>query len=284
MSSFSPKRLQFLIVDDNSVDFETFCRFLRRSLEPKREVEIKHATSVHAGVEAFREHPPDCMLLDYRLPDGDGIQLLNTLVQHPIDKPFCAIVLTASGNERIAVDAMKSGATDYLVKDTIDADRLHATVLNAMEKSRLAYELKQQREALELRNQELLVTQSELEAKQKELMERQAETNRMLTIIEEDNLRKTRELAEARELQISMLPQQSPKLSWLNISNFMNTSEEVGGDYYDFKLGDDDQFLLTAIGDATGHGLKAGIVVATAKSYFQTLGREVPTPVLMERI
>jgi serine phosphatase RsbU (regulator of sigma subunit) len=80
-------------------------------------------------------------------------------------------------------------------------------------------------------------------------------------------LRKTRELEEARKLQLSMLPKTLPNLSHLDIAVYMNAATEVGGDYYDFAVGPDGT-LTIAIGDATGHGAQAGIMVAITKSLF----------------
>jgi PAS domain S-box-containing protein len=108
-------------------------------------------------------------------------------------------------------------------------------------------------------------------------------TKRALAIIEKDNVRKTMELEEARSLQLSMLPQSPPKLDTLTMGMFMKTSSEVGGDYYDYKLAPDGT-LTVAIGDATGHGLKAGILVATVKSYFQTLANECDATTLLLNI
>ena len=89
-------------------------------------------------------------------------------------------------------------------------------------------------------------------------------------ILERENQRKTAELEEARALQISMLPAQIPQTDYWDIAAFMEPSQEVGGDYYDFSLSKTGE-LTVALGDATGHGMKAGIVVATAKSYFHSL-------------
>ena len=89
-------------------------------------------------------------------------------------------------------------------------------------------------------------------------------------ILERENQRKTAELEEARALQISMLPTQIPTTEYWDIAAFMEPSQEVGGDYYDFSLSKTGE-LTVALGDATGHGMKAGIVVATAKSYFHSL-------------
>ena len=92
----------------------------------------------------------------------------------------------------------------------------------------------------------------------------------------DENTRKTKELEEARKLQLSMLPKTIPSLPNLDIAVYMQTATEVGGDYYDFKLHDDGT-LTTAIGDATGHGLQAGTMVSATKSMFNTVADE-PEP------
>ena len=85
-----------------------------------------------------------------------------------------------------------------------------------------------------------------------------------------ENERRARELEEARQLQLSMLPKQVPQLPHLEIAAYMKTASEVGGDYYDFHLGADGT-LTVAVGDATGHGLKAGTMVSSVKSLFIAL-------------
>lgn len=97
---------------------------------------------------------------------------------------------------------------------------------------------------------------------------REAEIERRL--LEADNSRKTEELEEARKLQLSMLPQEIPSLSELDIAVYMRTASEVGGDYYDFLL-DQDDTLTVAVGDATGHGMKAGTLVAVIKGLVHQL-------------
>jgi serine phosphatase RsbU (regulator of sigma subunit) len=86
-------------------------------------------------------------------------------------------------------------------------------------------------------------------------------------LLEADNQRKTKELEEARKLQLSMLPNNVPKVPGLEIAVYMKTASEVGGDYYDFKY-DNNGRLVIAIGDATGHGMRAGTMVATIKGLF----------------
>jgi stage II sporulation SpoE-like protein len=88
-------------------------------------------------------------------------------------------------------------------------------------------------------------------------------------IIQAENKRKTQELEEARELQLAMLPKELPQLPHVDIAVYMQTATEVGGDYYDFSTKDDGS-LNICLGDATGHGMKAGIMVSSMKSIFTT--------------
>ena len=88
-------------------------------------------------------------------------------------------------------------------------------------------------------------------------------------LLEVENIRKTEELEEARELQMSMLPQAAPQLPNLDVAFEMRPATEVGGDYYDYNLTEDNQ-LTIAVGDATGHGMNAGLVVSAVKSLFKT--------------
>ncbi|KAA3614843.1 MAG: hypothetical protein D8M58_10335 [Calditrichaeota bacterium] len=90
-----------------------------------------------------------------------------------------------------------------------------------------------------------------------------------LALLEAENKRKSLELEEARSLQLSMLPKELPQLPNLDIAVYMQTATEVGGDYYDFHVALDGT-LTVVIGDATGHGMKAGTMVTAAKSLFNS--------------
>ncbi|MBO0724494.1 MAG: SpoIIE family protein phosphatase [Blastocatellia bacterium] len=98
-----------------------------------------------------------------------------------------------------------------------------------------------------------------------------------------ENERRARELEEARQLQLSMLPGQVPQLPHLEIAAYMKTASEVGGDYYDFHLGEDGT-LTVAVGDATGHGLKAGTMVSSVKSLFISLADHPDIPYIFHRM
>ncbi|MEP7342302.1 MAG: SpoIIE family protein phosphatase, partial [Acidobacteriota bacterium] len=105
------------------------------------------------------------------------------------------------------------------------------------------------------------------------LVERMIEQARRREEIEAENEQRAKELEEARQLQLSMLPKLVPQLPGLEIAAYMKTATEVGGDYYDFHLSDCDG-LTVAVGDATGHGLKAGTVVTAMKSLFHCFADE----------
>ncbi len=96
------------------------------------------------------------------------------------------------------------------------------------------------------------------------LVERMVAEARRLQEMEVDHRRKTEELAFARQLQLSMLPARNISLDNLEIIGRMRTATEVGGDYYDFIEVADGR-ICVAVGDATGHGMAAGLVVGMVK-------------------
>lgn len=93
--------------------------------------------------------------------------------------------------------------------------------------------------------------------------------------MEAENRRKTEELEQARMIQLSLLPRHPPDLPYLDIAAHMETATEVGGDYYDFFV-QDDGALYVVTGDATGHGISAGMVVSMTKSALKALDVQSP--------
>lgn len=92
-------------------------------------------------------------------------------------------------------------------------------------------------------------------------------------IMQTEYEQKKKELDDARDLQLSMLPSKLPETENVSVSALMLTATEVGGDYYDFYEGEDGSVTI-GIGDATGHGAQAGIIVTAAKSLFNLLSGE----------
>ena len=101
-----------LVIDDSESDQIAYGRALRGT-----DWVVKAVFTLADGAAAFRQHKPDAILLDSKLPDGDGISFLKKLVQeeHAACPPI--IMLTGSGDEHVAVEAIQSGACDYFVKD-----------------------------------------------------------------------------------------------------------------------------------------------------------------------
>lgn len=116
--------------------------------------------------------------------------------------------------------------------------------------------LQRQEEQAKLKESQLRAEAAELQAR---TVEAQAKA------IEEENKRKSQELAYARQIQLSLLPKENILLKDLEIFGQMRTATEVGGDYYDFIKVDECRYLIV-IGDATGHGVGAGLVVGMCKA------------------
>ena len=126
--------------------------------------------------------------------------------------------------------------------------------------------------------------------KVKELSEKTIEQERIAhklelerRIIEVENERKSKELESARALQLSLLPKTLPKFQQMDLAAFMESASEVGGDYYDFIKGDSESIIVAA-GDATGHGIKAGTLVAIVKSLLYEYGTKLCVSETLEEI
>ena len=141
------------IVEDSPEDREVLRRYLSRDADSDYAL-----IEVETGKEALaicQSQPPDCILLDYNLPDMNGLEFLAELTDNAGSVPFPVVMLTAVSHEAIAVQAMKSGAQDYLVKGTITTQNLHRAIQNAIERVELLRTVEKQRHDLEQKNQEL---------------------------------------------------------------------------------------------------------------------------------
>lgn len=103
--------------------------------------------------------------------------------------------------------------------------------------------------------------------------EEQIAKEKAYELLENENRRKSEELEKACGLQHSMLPKEIPQTDKLEVAAYMRTAIEVGGDYYDFFNGNNGDFTAV-IGDAAGHGLEAGMMVAATKSLISSLIQE----------
>ena len=142
----SDQPIRVLIVDDDSLDRLLSRQSLQQS--PVWDFEFAEADSATAGLEMANTWRPDCTLLDFHLPDMDGIEVLSRLGRDPNGIPCATVMLTAFGGEELAVRAMKAGASDYLAKGRLSAEALSHAVVNAVQRFRMQRQIEQQRSAL----------------------------------------------------------------------------------------------------------------------------------------
>jgi signal transduction histidine kinase len=125
---------KILLIDDNEQDRQLYRRFLGKQLGHES-VAIAEAASGEEAEAQFVRVQPDCVLLDYNLPDTDGLDLLLKLKELAPANSLCVVMITGGGNEALAVRALNMGALDYLVKQQFDPELLSKTVRHAIEKN-----------------------------------------------------------------------------------------------------------------------------------------------------
>jgi PAS domain S-box-containing protein len=121
------RALQFLIVEDDEDDFLHVCKLLKKSVG---EADVERAATAEAAMAMANDHPHDLCFVDYRLGGKDGLEVLRELKNRDAAAPV--IFLTGQGDEEVAVQAMKAGATDYLLKSKLNAQSLEAAVRHAL--------------------------------------------------------------------------------------------------------------------------------------------------------
>jgi diguanylate cyclase (GGDEF)-like protein len=123
---------EFLLVEDDVVDRE----LVRRALSAfPNEVVVHEAKDGETGLAMLHDQNFDCILLDYQLPDLNGIEFLDTLRSRRMHPDVPIVMLTGMGSEHVAVEAMKRGVLDYLPKQKVTSPALVQAVSNAIEKA-----------------------------------------------------------------------------------------------------------------------------------------------------
>jgi two-component system cell cycle sensor histidine kinase/response regulator CckA len=150
-------QIKVLIIDDDPTDRAICRQYLQSS--GAATYTFREESSGLSGLRACESFEPDCILLDYRLPDMDGLTVLRHLWSESGVPMHSVVMLTAIGSEQIAVEAMKLGLMDYLAKNPADLDMLPRTVENAIRKFKMEREIALQRAELERRNRDLEIAQ-----------------------------------------------------------------------------------------------------------------------------
>ncbi len=127
------QQLRVLIVDNHLLDCQRYESYLRQNSECR--YTIVSGSTGNAGLDLYQKFHPDLILLEYLLPDMDGLEFRRILKQkqkqHQEIPPV--IMITGYGNENVAVRAIKSGFQDYLVKEQVTAELLNYTINSAVE-------------------------------------------------------------------------------------------------------------------------------------------------------
>ncbi|MHC5598633.1 MAG: response regulator [Nostoc sp.] len=143
-----PCCLTILLIDDCVQDRQAYSQFLQQdSLYTYRILEFETATQ---AMKWCQQEIPDIILLDFVLPDGDGLKFIQQFRECCNHAQTAVIMLTGQGDEIIAVRAMKSGVQDYLVKNKLTAEVLRGAIHHAVERMYLTRQLEQSREQQQL--------------------------------------------------------------------------------------------------------------------------------------
>lgn len=137
------ERWTILIIDDDDIDRMAVRRALKSA---GLALTIEEAGDSAAALALLDRTAVDCIFLDYQLPGADGLEVLQAIQQRRIFTPV--VMLTGQGDEQLAVDLMKAGATDYLTKNALSPERLAQTLLHAVRVGRAEAQAAQARQAL----------------------------------------------------------------------------------------------------------------------------------------
>ncbi|TBR59682.1 hybrid sensor histidine kinase/response regulator [Westiellopsis prolifica IICB1] len=138
------QQLIILIIDDCPEDRAVYRRYLLQN--PQHEYKILEEETGETALQLCQQIQPDIILLDFLLPDMDGLEFIGELKQQLQGSMPAVIMLTGHGNEAVAVQAMKSGIQDYLVKGDITADNLRFTIKSTIENVQLRQKLQHSEE------------------------------------------------------------------------------------------------------------------------------------------
>ncbi|MCC5614628.1 response regulator [Nostoc sp. CHAB 5836] len=133
-----------LIIDDCAADRKIYRRYLLK--DPHQSYQILEADCAEEGLALCQKVRCDVILLDFCLPDMSGLELFDQMQREIFKSSVPVIMLTGRGDEEVAVQVMKRGALDYLVKQHLTQDVLQLAVRNAIKQSCLQAQLQKTQE------------------------------------------------------------------------------------------------------------------------------------------
>src|SRR5262249_44318303 len=131
--------LRLLLVEDD----ESYARMVGMMLERFASVRFQYdlTASLDSAVRELAAGPYPLVLLDLALPDGPGLRALTILVDRAPDVPI--VILSGAENEALAIEAVKTGAQDYLIKSQASAEVLERSIRYAIERKHSEQQVRQ---------------------------------------------------------------------------------------------------------------------------------------------
>lgn len=247
--------LRVLMLEDSDLDAELLIRELK-----KREIFFvsQRVQTRKEFIQGVLEFNPDIILADYKLPNFDGIHAILIAKEYCPDVPI--IIVSGAVGEEEAIEILKSGATDFVLKDRLSS-RLVPALHRAMREVA-------ERDARRLAEASLHSLNAQLELR---ISERTSELASKNALMEE-------ELDMARELQLSFLPASFPTLprgasqasSAVNFASMLHPNSSVCGDYYHISYVSDTS-VGVLICDVMGQGVRAAILTAILRTLEEQL-------------
>ncbi|MDC3887005.1 SpoIIE family protein phosphatase [Pseudomonas aeruginosa] len=218
-----------LIIDDDEVVRESLAAYLEDS-----NFKVLQALNGLQGLQIFESEQPDLVICDLRMPQIDGLELIRRIRQTASETPI--IVLSGAGVMSDAVEALRLGAADYLIKPLEDLAVLEHSVRRALDRAYLRVENQRYRDKLEAANRELQAS---------------------LNLLQEDQ-------NAGRQVQMNMLPVTSWSIEGLEFSHRIIPSLYLSGDFVDyFRV--DERRVAFYLADVSGHGASSAFVTVLLK-------------------
>jgi len=218
-----------LIIDDDEVVRASIAAYLEDS-----GFSVLQASNGLQGLQVFERDQPDLVICDLRMPQVDGLELIRRIGELEVETPV--IVISGAGVMSDAVEALRLGAADYLIKPLEDLAVLEHSVRRALDRARLRLENRRYREKLETANQELQAS---------------------LHLLQEDQ-------NAGRQVQMNMLPETPWRVDGLQFAHKIIPSLYLSGDFVDyFRV--DDRRVAFYLADVSGHGASSAFVTVLLK-------------------
>ncbi len=149
----APKRL--LLIEDNPAD----ARLVEIYLQESKLIDcvITKAEELQEGLERLEEDEFDAILLDLTLPDSQGFSTVKTMIEEFPE--YTIIVMTGLEDDRLALNSVKAGAQDFIVKGKFDGDLLARTISYAIERHQLQKRIEDYARAIKQNEKRLLDAQ-----------------------------------------------------------------------------------------------------------------------------